>query len=68
MIDTDKLRGVIAERRLSQKQVAEHLEMVPATFYAKMKKGVFDSDEISDMIAFLGITDPLKIFFAELGT
>lgn len=68
MIDTDKLRGVIAERRLSQKQVAEHLKMTPATFYSKMQKGVFDSDEISDMIAFLGVTDPLKIFFAELGT
>ena len=42
--------------------------MTPATFYSKMQKGVFDSDEISDMIAFLGITDPLKIFFAEFGT
>ena len=66
MIDTDKLRGVIAERRLSQKQVALLLKMTPNTFYAKMQKGVFDSKEMSDLIRVLNISNPLEIFFAEV--
>lgn len=68
MIATSKLRGVIAERGLSQKKVAEHLGIGANTFYAKMKKGVFDSDEIASMITFLEIEQPLNIFFIENST
>jgi hypothetical protein len=68
MVATDKLRGVIAERGLSQRKVAEHLGMTGKTFYTKMKKGVFDSDEMSEMISFLNIPNPGEIFFAEVGT
>ena len=66
MIATDKLRGVIAERGLSQKDVAESLGMTGKTFYTKMKKGVFDSTEISAMVDLLKIKNPVEIFFAEL--
>ena len=65
MINTDKLRGVIAERNLSQKDVAEAIGIAPKTFYEKMGKGVFGSDEIDVMIDFLHITDPAAIFFAK---
>lgn len=68
MVATDKLRGVIAERGLTQRKVAEHLGMTEKTFYTKMKKGVFDSDEMSEMISYLKIQDPLEIFFADIGT
>ncbi len=68
MIATDKLRGIIAERGLSQRKIAKYLGMTEKTFYLKMKKGVFDSDEISEMILLLGITNPSEIFFAKLGT
>ncbi|MEL4859790.1 DUF739 domain-containing protein [Pseudoflavonifractor phocaeensis] len=67
MVDTDKLRGVIAERGLSQRRVAKHLGMTEKTFYTKMKKGVFDSDEMAEMITYLGIDNPYEIFFASLG-
>lgn len=67
MIATDKLRGVIAERGLSQRKLAEMLGMTEKTFYAKMKRGVFDSDEIDTMISVLEIEDPMKIFFARIG-
>lgn len=68
MIATEKLRGIIAERGLSQRKVAEKLGMTEKTFYTKMKKGVFDSDEMSAMIVILKINNPVEIFFADEGT
>lgn len=65
MIRTDKLRGVIAERGLSQAAVAEKIGIVPKTFYEKMQKGIFGSDEIEKMIDLLEIEDPMSIFFAK---
>ncbi len=65
MIATEKLRGIIAEQGLSQRQVAKKLGMTEKTFYAKMKKGVFGTDEVDQMIALLGIENPAEIFFAQ---
>lgn len=65
MIRTDKLRGVIAERGLSQADVAKSIGIAPKTFYEKMKIGVFGSDEIETMIDLLRIEDPVSIFFAK---
>lgn len=67
MVATEKLRGIIAERGMSQRKVAVHLGMTEKTFYSKMKKGVFDSDEMDQMIDLLGITNPVEIFFANFG-
>lgn len=67
MVATEKLRGIIAERGLSQRKVAECLGMSGKTFYAKMKKGVFDSDEMEGMISILRIDNPSEIFFANVG-
>lgn len=64
MIRTDKLRGIIAERGLSQSDVARKIGITPKTFYEKMKVGIFGSDEIEVMIALLDIKDPVAIFFA----
>lgn len=66
MIAVDKLRGIIAERGMSQRQVAKMLGITEKTFYDKMKKGVFDSDEMSEMVSVLEIKDPCAIFFAEV--
>ena len=70
MVNTNKLRGIIVERGLSQPKVAEMLGITPKTFYNKMKKGVFDSDEISQMIKQLSIENPIwvEVFFADIGT
>lgn len=65
MIDTNALRGKIAEKGLSQARVAEHIGIAPKTFYEKMSKGVFGSDEIEAMIQLLEIDDPVRIFFAN---
>lgn len=67
MVDTKKLVGIIYERELSQRKVAKAMGMTEKTFYSKMKKGVFDSDEIEQMIDMLGIDNPLEVFFAKVG-
>lgn len=65
MILTNKLRGIIAEKGLSQADVAKEIGITPKTFYEKMKNGVFGSDEIEIMIDLLDIEDPVSIFFAN---
>ena len=65
MIDTNALRGVIAAKGLSQQDVARSIGMTPKTFYSKMKKGVFGSDEMEGMIKVLSIENPASIFFAR---
>ena len=49
MVDTRKLRGVIAENGKTQKDVAEMIGITPKTFYERMQRGVFGSDEIQIM-------------------
>lgn len=65
MVDVDKLRGIIAERNKSQGEVAKEIGISSKTFYNRMKRGVFGSDEICKMIAILDIKDPESIFFAH---
>lgn len=68
MIDVKKLRGLIAERGYSQRKLAAQMGITGATFYRKMRKGVFDSDEMMSLIQILDIQNPAGIFFAEEGT
>ena len=65
MIDTNRLKSVIVLNGKTQEDVAKHLDMSPKTFYLRMKKGVFGSDEIESMIEYLNIEDPVSIFFAK---
>lgn len=65
MIDTNALRGAIAAKGMTQQDVALSLGMAPKTFYSKMKKGVFGSDEMESMIDLLSLKNPCAIFFAQ---
>lgn len=65
MIRTDELRGIIAKNGKTQRDVATAIGVTEKTFYLKMKKGVFGSDEIEKMIDFLQIENPVDIFFAK---
>ena len=65
MILTNELRGIIVSKGLTQGDVAKMLKMSENTFSSRMKKGVFNSDEIYEMINLLDIKDPERIFFAE---
>ena len=66
MINTTALRGLIIASGQTQRDFARKMGVSEATFYNKMKRGKFDSDEMSYMIKELGIADPVRIFFAEL--
>ena len=65
MVATDKLRGIIAERGMSQRQVAKLLGLNEKTFYSKMQKGVFGTDEVEQMVELLSIPNPTDIFLAR---
>lgn len=57
MVDSDALRGLLAKNNISQSKMADIIGITPKTFYTKMKKRVFDSDEIGIMMNELGIDD-----------
>lgn len=65
MIKTNELKAEFARNNLSQNDVAKAIGISSKTFYLKMKKGVFGSDEIQKMIDVLHIDDPMSIFFAN---
>ena len=65
LIKIDELRGIIAKQGYSQADVALMIGVTPKTFYDKMRKGVFGSDEMEIMIDKLHIEDPATIFFAK---
>lgn len=68
MVNTDKLRGLIAEKNLSQKAVAQELGISKKTMTNKMQNGKFSNDEMDKLIKLLEIKDPVAIFFAQLVT
>ncbi len=63
MVQTGKIKGLMAEHGYSGKDMAAKLGMAPETFYKKMRRGVFGTDEASLMIDILAIEDPADIFF-----
>ena len=65
MIDVDALRGEIARNRLTMGAVADELHIAHQTFYRKMKRGKFDSDEMMILINLLKLRDPMAIFFVN---
>lgn len=70
MVNTNKLRGAIAEKRLTQRYVATKMGIGMTTFYRKMKVGVFSSDEMYKLKNILELTnaDAIAIFFASEDT
>lgn len=65
MVDRNELRAAIVRNGLSQKDIAVLLGITPKTFYEKMKRGTFGTDEAKTMIEALDIQDPVRIFFAD---
>ena len=65
MIDTNRLKAAIVLKGKTQEDVAKYLGISSKTFYLRMKKGVFGSDEIEKMVEYLDIEEPIPIFFAK---
>lgn len=68
MVDTNRLKSIFVLRGKTGEDVARHLGMSSKTFYSRMKKGIFGSDEIESMIEYLDIEEPMPIFFAQTVT
>lgn len=64
MIQINKLKALFVEKNITQQEIAKELGITETTMSRKMKKGVFDSDEMYKMIEILGIENPSEIFFA----
>lgn len=64
-MDVPRLKGIIAERGLTQAKVAKHIGISERTFYIKMKKGVFGTDEAQKMVDLLNIQNPADIFLSN---
>lgn len=65
MIRTQELKAELVRNRMTQQDMAKILGVTPRTFYARMKKGKFGSDDIKKMIDTLHIDNPGEIFFAD---
>lgn len=65
MVRTDKLRGLMAEKKISGVAMARELGVSPQAFYKKMSKGRFALDDAEIMTRVLDIENPVDIFFAE---
>ena len=63
MIKTNELKGLIVANGFTQQDIANKLGITPKTFYSRMARGVFDSNQIQIMINLLKIEDPAHIFF-----
>lgn len=61
-MNRNKLAAIIIEKGTTQQEVAKKLGMNPKTFYRKMKKGVFGTDEVQAMVKMLDIKNPVEIF------
>ena len=65
MIKVNLLKGEMVKAGYTQATLAKELGISSKTFYLKLKKGVFNSNEIDAMIDLLGISDPVGVFFAK---
>ena len=67
MVNTDELRGYIAKRGMSQRQLAGKIGLNERTFYIKMNSKVFKTDEIDKIVSELSMTrdEAVEIFFAQ---
>lgn len=65
MVNTNKIRGMMAEKNISGEKMAEIMGISSATFYRKMKIRKFDSDEMKIFVDVLDISDPTPVFFTD---
>lgn len=65
MVNTAKLRGLIVEKGLTNKAVAEAIGVSERTFSRKLSKGCFGTDDAERMVELLKIENPAEIFLCR---
>ena len=66
--NTNELKAAMVRKGLTQKDVADSLNISAKTLSNRISRGVFGSDEIECLMKLLDITDPMPIFFAKAVT
>lgn len=64
MVDTDRLKGEIVARKLTQKDVYTQIGLTKRQWELRMNSKKFDSDDIYNLCKVLG-DEVLPIFFKE---
>ena len=67
MLNTNELKAAMVRKGLTQKDVADSLNISAKTLSNRISRGVFGSDEIECLMKLLDITDPM-LFFAKAVT
>ncbi|PHI13614.1 DUF739 family protein [Fusobacterium polymorphum] len=66
MIDINKLKGKFVEKGYdTQEKQAKVLGISTKTLQNKLKRGIFNSDEIFKIMEILKLDDPTPIFFVK---
>ena len=68
VLNTNELKAAMVRKGLTQKDVADSLNISAKTLSNRISRGVFGSDEIECLMKLLDITDPMPIFFAKAVT
>lgn len=68
MVNSNELKAEIVRKGYTQKQVAERMNISTKTLSNKLRKGVFGSDEIEQLMSILEIKDPVPFFFSQIVT
>lgn len=63
MIQTERLKAVIADKGMTSQQVAWQLGMSTGCFERKLHHGKFGTAEIQDLVELLDIHNPERVFF-----
>ena len=65
MMNTNLLKAEIVRNGLTQKEFCKSIKMAQSTFIRKIRKGVFNTDEIERMVNVLNLKRPEQIFFGK---
>ena len=65
MVNSNELKAEIVRKGFTQKEVAEKMNISAKTLSNKLRRGVFGSDEIEQLMSILEIADPVPIFFSQ---
>ena len=66
MLNVNELKAAMARKGMTQQKVANALGVSTKALFNKIKKGVFKSDEIEQLIMLLDIKDPMAVFFGSI--
>ena len=65
MLNTNELKAAMVRKGLTQKDVADSLNISAKTLSNRISRGVFGCDEFECLMKLLDITDPMPIFFCK---